>query len=133
VFQDLEPTMAQACTPPSFGASSEPLSLGGSSGSSHGASSSGDSSSSAPSSSSTSPVTSDLEHQQGEIFQRINELLQDPCAEDNLSSPDYHGRKYINPGERSASTFFFKAARMYLALLLPRQFSHTPRRDVACQ
>ncbi|CAB3387976.1 Hypothetical predicted protein [Cloeon dipterum] len=87
--------MAQACSPPIFGLHHQPteLSLGGSS--LH-PSSGHESSSSAPSSSSTSPVTSDLEHQQGEIFQRINELLQDPCAEDSLSSPDYHAESRRN-------------------------------------
>ncbi|XP_059485114.1 cytoplasmic polyadenylation element-binding protein 1 isoform X2 [Neocloeon triangulifer] len=95
--KELEPTMAQACSPPIFGLHQPPeLSLGGSSSSPASSHPSGDSSSSAPSSSSTSPVTSDLEHQQGEIFQRINELLQDPCAEDSLSSPDYHAESRRN-------------------------------------
>lgn len=130
-LQGLEATMA----PPIFNTSSEPLNLSGGSGSSHGASSSGDSSSSAPSSSSTSPVTSDLEHQQGEIFQRINELLQDPCADDNLSSPDHHSTyiQFSNALILARCMHAMWARRRLLPLahafsaLLPffRQFTHT--------
>jgi hypothetical protein len=47
--------------------------------------------SSVPSSSSTSPVTSELEQQgQMEIFQRINEILQDNSAEENM--PQENGK-----------------------------------------